>query len=210
MHGAASSSDSNHATPDLGAPRFIGFLPKRITPVPRDWVQNPVVTHVRSVSVCECLAKMPDRWIDHWIHNDVGHFNTEADAWSVVPQADRDQYELLACRLFMREFDDGHIKPLAWPPTNEGGCSSVAIADEPNLSGWQRVGYDLCGRTGAFFECSPLSCNGAAAEYRVNRWCLIDVLAEAIAVGLAFSRLPQAWEPGKYFLIEVLVWSREL
>jgi hypothetical protein len=38
-----------------------------------------------------------------------------------------------------------------------------------------------------FFECSPLSCNGAAKTFKANADCLFDALDGAIAAAKEFS-----------------------
>lgn len=62
------------------------------------------------------------------------------------------------------------------------------------------------------FDCSPLLCNGMAqalerggvpgcAGLRVNRWCLIDRLADAQRLAAAFAA--GGAEPGPYVVVEV-------
>jgi hypothetical protein len=60
---------------------------------------------------------------------------------------------------------------------------------------------------GSSFECSPLSCNGAAERVEVNEYCLVDDPAEAFRLAALFSRLEEGYEPGPYFVVEV--WRRE-
>ena len=53
--------------------------------------------------------------------------------------------------------------------------------------------------------CSSLSCNGMAAEYAVNRYCLIDDVATTIPIACWLGT--GNCEPGAYCVVEV--WRRE-
>jgi hypothetical protein len=65
------------------------------------------------------------------------------------------------------------------------------------------LGYDVVSRSlGSNFECSPLSCNSAAEEIEVNGYCLIDRLEAAVEAARTFSS--GNWEPGPYYVLEVL------
>lgn len=69
-----------------------------------------------------------------------------------------------------------------------------------------RLGFDICGRyMQTTLECSPLRCNGLAAEYGANRWCLLDTLEQAIAAVESFERRVAEPEPGPYVVLEVWV-----
>ncbi len=56
------------------------------------------------------------------------------------------------------------------------------------------------------FFCSPLSCNGMAAEYPVNRSCLVDDLETAVTMARDFAT--GNCEPGPYCVVEVWTWGR--
>lgn len=66
------------------------------------------------------------------------------------------------------------------------------------------LGFDVVNKTpfSAFFECSPLSCNGIAGEVPVNRYCLLATLEEAIASAQRCAR--EEPEPGPFYVLEVL------
>ena len=51
-------------------------------------------------------------------------------------------------------------------------------------------------------ECSPLSCNGLAAEFEINEFCLLPSLDQAVDAAERFSR--EQPEPGDYYVVEVL------
>jgi hypothetical protein len=63
---------------------FAGYFPERIAL--RDaWLKAPDVREIWSVS--DCISKGPPDWIDKWLHNDVGLFDTRALAVSVLSEA---------------------------------------------------------------------------------------------------------------------------
>jgi hypothetical protein len=91
---------------------------------------------------------------------------------------------------------------------------------EPDLSGYQRLGYDvvefrpyvlldfedrLQERSGTLWPGnghSPLSCNGLAGHYPVNEFCLLEDVDAAFQAGRNFGR--EQPEPGSYIIVEVL------
>jgi hypothetical protein len=67
---------------------------------------------------------------------------------------------------------------------------------------YEKLGFDAVSRSiSPMFECSPLSCCGAAESMPVNRHCLFETLEKAIDGAKAFSSGP--WEPGPYYVLEV-------
>lgn len=172
---------------DVLAP--IGYFAKQ-TAVPDTWTYAPTVTSICSVSTC--IGSAPDGWIDRWIHNDWGFFASPADARSVIPEGAHG-FTLFAYRLLPRRFTADAVEPLELEPLD--------IAPLP--PSFQCVGFDCVSRSySAFFECSPLSCNGLASEVLVNASCLLDKLDEAIALAQRFAK--GGAEPGPYYVIEVL------
>lgn len=91
---------------------------------------------------------------------------------------------------------------------------------EPDWTEFERFGYDvvqfepirLLDLDGASpaehsmatggYGCSPLSCNGLACDYPVNRYCLLDDIDTAFQVGLTFGH--EEPEPAPYVIVEVL------
>ena len=64
------------------------------------------------------------------------------------------------------------------------------------------LGYDAVELTdGQCLGCSPLSCNGEAAQHPVNRYCLVATEQEGIALARRFSISKP--EPGPYSVVEV-------
>lgn len=166
-----------------------GFFPKEVV-VPGEWLAAPGVERIASVSTC--ISGGPSGWIEHWKHNALGLFASPALARSVVAAAEADRFEIHGYRLATIALDEGRIVA----STLEPGAVS------PIPKGAERLGYDAVGRDlGDFFDCSPLSCNRGAAEFRANRWCLLDTVDEAIHAATRFSS--EDWEPGVYYVVEV-------
>lgn len=76
---------------------------------------------------------------------------------------------------------------------------SQLIEPEP---GFAVVGFAAVARSRTSFECSPLSCNGKAAELTTNEECLFRSFDEAVVGARAFS--VEKCEPGPYYVVEVL------
>jgi len=75
------------------------------------------------------------------------------------------------------------------------------LAHPPDLSTYERAGYDLANIAHGAVGCSPLFCNSLANEITVNRYCLLDTLDQAMEVGQHFGA--EQPEPGDYVLFEV-------
>lgn len=168
---------------------FAGYFPKKI--VKRDeWLKAPHVSEIWSVS--ECMSKGPADWITKWHHNDLGLFDTIALAESVVPPDERASTRILAYRVWDRMFDAGQDLEAPLPARDLPGPEEH----------FARVGFDAVGRSHNSFDCSPLSCNGGAESIATNEACLFPTLEEAVAGAKEFSK--GNWEPGPYWLVEVL------
>jgi hypothetical protein len=172
-----------------------GYFAKRVMACPAQ-LQAPTVREVCSVS--DCMSSGPDGWVEHWKHNELGWFNTIADAMSVVPAAERSLYRLFAYRLEPFVYHHGtkvdlsipadvHPEPIG-PPFVERGFDAVSTSS-PSVLGP---------------ECSPLSCNDLAAEIPTNEFCLFPTGAAAQSGAQAFSI--QQPEPGDYYVVQVLEW----
>ena len=169
-----------------------GYFPKLIAPK----ADGFSVRGVREVcSVGNCIAKPPDGWIEHWLHNELGWFNTLADARRIIPPG-IDAYRLFAYRLYPRVFVEGLEAPLEVP---------ADVRPEAIPPSFSCIGFDAANKSMPSvlgLECSPLSCNGLAAELPVNDHCLFRSLDEALAGARRFS-LGGA-EPGDYYVVQVL------
>lgn len=170
---------------------MIGYMAKR-TEAPSPKLGLP--PHVVEIcSVSECISSGPSDWMKAWRHNELFLFNSPELAFGVVPEAERQAFDLYAYRALPKEFWEDRSEP--WPLPELGVT--------PPDAGFQSLGWDLVSRSsGTSFECSPLSCNGLAAKIPVNAQCLLSTPEEALA--LAESAELQRAEPGPYVVAEVL------
>jgi hypothetical protein len=168
---------------------FAGYFPKRIA-LRHDWLKAPDVREIWSVS--GCISKGPPDWMDKWVHNDVGLFDTRDLARSVLSDEEGRAFTIVGYRVWDRMFDQG--QEVALP------------VDLPRLpgpdAGFVTVGFDAVVRSQFLFECSPLSCNGGAETFPTNDACLFRTLDEALPGAREFST--GNWEPGPYWVVEVL------
>jgi len=159
------------------------------TSVPADWTAASVI---ELCSVSPCLAPAPEDWVEHWLHNEIGFFNTRRDALSVPPSGAAD-FSLFAYRLLPLRYLKDRTEPF----------EVLAESVEPLPADFVSLGFDVVNKTVTpFFECSPLSCNGMASEVAVNRFCLLETLDEAISFAQRCAR--EEPEPGPFYVIEVL------
>ena len=132
-------------------------------------------------SVSACVAKGPDGWEAHGTHNFYEKFDTPELAWGVVPAEARAEFALFAYRLILVQYDDGREEAIEpWWELN-----AVPMGDSFVRLGWDAV----VGGNGHGFGCSPLTCNGQAGLDGippVNRYCLVDTEAEAVALARIF------------------------
>ena len=171
--------------------RLAGYAPKRIVTRPSFLADAPTVVDVCSVG--HCMSAPSDDWRDHWLHNELGLFDSPDLAMQVVPPHE-EGFTIFGYRIGVVRFRDGIGEDWTWPALD---------VEEP--SDHAPLGYAVVGRSEMGIlgcEHSPLSCNGLAAEYPVNAHCLFDELAAAIGVAKRFS-IEQP-EPGLYYVAEVL------
>ena len=170
-----------------------GYFAKRAALRP-EYLAAPAVREICSVS--ECISSGAERWISVWRHNGLGWFNRVDDALSVVPEEQRAEFRLFAYRMLPEVFSGNDRTALVLPGD---------VHPEPLPDGFRSIGFDSASRSseaGLGLECSPLSCNGLAAELPVNEHCLFPSLDAAIAGARGFA-LEQP-EPGDYYVVEVL------
>jgi hypothetical protein len=170
-----------------------GYFPKRVATRPKD-LDAPGVREIDSVS--NCISSGPESWIERWRHNELGWFNTVADAMSVIPQAERELYRLFAYRIEPFVYRKGIQEPIAIPPD---------VHPDPIGPEFIERGFDAASKSMATVlgvECSPLSCNYLAAEIPTNEFCLFATY-EAAAEGAHTFSLEEP-EPGDYYIIQVL------
>ena len=130
-----------------------------------------------------------------------------------------DQLDLCAYRVFPWRFGRD-ASPVVLEPRQLFAEDYALPLPAPDWADFERLGYDvvqfeparLLDRDGGRrsdtslasfgYGCSPLSCNGLACEYPVNRCCLFDEIGAAYEAGLAFGR--EEPEPAPYAIVEVL------
>ena len=176
-----------------------GFFPKRIEPRP-EFLRAPGVREICSVSTC--ISSGPENWIAHWLHNDFGWFNRMSDAVRIIPSGQDSHYRLFAYRMYPEVFTARGRVSLTVPEN----VKPELIPDE-----FRSLGFDSASKsmeTVLGFDCSPLSCNGMAAEIGANEFCLFRGLNAAIAGAQRFAA--EQPEPGDYYVIEVLEGSARL
>jgi hypothetical protein len=103
----------SHVPHENAAPVLMGYFPKRRTPAPKE-LRAAGAEEICSVS--ECLAPGPKDWIEAWLHNAHGCFNSTDDAQRVAGNAPGD-YQLLAYRLLPLRFRKGHAEPIDVSPS---------------------------------------------------------------------------------------------
>ncbi len=168
-------------------PVLVGFFPK-ITEQKLDWLKNRIVQEICSVSAC--ISKGPDHWIEQWKHNELGFYDSEALARSIISKNSQ-SFDLYAYRMYPVKFELGQVAPFEIP-----------LHMKAELFSYEFLGYDpVCRSAGSHFECSPLSCNHGADDFAVNRYCLIPQLEDAYKTCIKISQ--GRYEPGPYYLLEV-------
>jgi hypothetical protein len=147
------------------------------------------------------MAKRPPGWEQRWDFNRACCYGTEAVALATAQG--QEGLQLLAYALVEEKLDeDGNHVPVVAESIFVEGLPDLPVAPVP--ADFVGLGYDaVCSQPSYMdFCCSPLSCNGLAEQIRVNRYCLIDDLDEALRVAQRFDR--EQPEPGPYYLVQVL------
>jgi hypothetical protein len=169
---------------------LIGYLPKRVQRPPGWLPDMPSIDQICSVG--DCFSPAPEDRISFWKHNAMWLYDDETTTMSIVPLELQHEFTLFAYKMLPSLFNDGDQKTFNIPELHVAPLSQDYI----------RIGYDAVGWSGGTgFDCSPLSCNLRAPDYKVNRYCLVDTLEEAITMAKDFSK--GGGEPGPYFVFEV-------
>jgi hypothetical protein len=177
---------------------LIGYFPKRVLRLP--FPEGFEISHVVDIcSVSECMSPGPEDWINSWRHNAMWCFDSPEIAQSIVPVGSAHQFHMFAYRMFPLSLGDGTEVDFVIP----------VLSVEPMAQTFDFLGFDAVSRSaGSSFECSPLSCNGAAESESVNSHCLIDDEADIMRLARFFAKKSNGFEPGPYFVVEV--WRRTL
>lgn len=168
---------------------MIGYFPK-ITVDRPDWLKNDVVEKICSVS--DCFSSGPNDWINQWKHNDLGLYDSEEIALSLVGK-DSHRFDIYAYKIYPVEFDNGKAYDF-----------DVPFSVKDNLKLYRFLGFDAVNRsTRSYFECSALSCNHGAQYFSVNKYCLFNDLEKAYKATQEISK--GGYEPGPWYLVEVYI-----
>jgi len=198
-------SDTESSPRKLPRAVFLGYCAKGYGPISElhDWGG---VAEVCSAS--GCIAGFPPNWSDHLFEppclNRAGCTDTAAAARERVPEPERPAYRIFAYRAIPAVFGKADPTPEVVAPGAlfEPYNYLPGLPPEPDLSGFDRLGFDVVQYSGAFnWGCSPLSCNSMYQHHVINRYCLIDTVEGAAAAARSFGRTEP--EPGPYMIIEV-------
>ncbi|UQA57099.1 hypothetical protein [Polyangium aurulentum] len=180
---------------------LLGFLPKKVVVRP-EWLKCPDVEIIASAS--ECISPAPPDRISLWQHNEAGLYDTEALAFGTIPPGTEVAYTPFAYRALPVALRDGLEH--TWNPWADRPTPPPAS----DLSAYESLGFDVVGfGEGRCFECSPLSCNGVAAEQPVNRFCLVDDPTRAITLARDFSHPDSTVEPAWAYVVVEVLWRKD-
>ncbi len=187
-------------TNDLPGLVFIGYQVKVPWIPDASWDPEKRTGVVEVCSVSDCLSSRPPDWVQHWTHNRAWCYSTADQALATVPSTNGRKYDLFAYWAALRTFIDGRWKDL--------GPDDLFGADLPVLPGGDGpdecdiLGFDVvCWGQWKDLGCSPLSCNLMARDYKVNAYCLVPELGEALRMVEAFTT--EQGEPGPYLAVRV-------
>ena len=172
--------------------RPIGYLYKRVAAAP-EWLKAPHVSDIYSLS--GCVSEAVGSHLEPWRQNGYGLFDSPAHIHALAAEHG---LSLAGARLFYYEAYeleyDGQWTPFEPNPALD---TAVVPCQHATLEGFDVATYWL--RSGT--ECSPLSCNGLAAELPTNTHCLFPSLEAAIQA-VEQGRFEHS-EPGPYRVIAV-------
>lgn len=173
----------------------LGYIAKHVAARP-DWLKTPSVAAIHAVS--GCLSPTVPTLDPQWRHNGWWFFDTPALAMQVARDAGADPaaLTLFYCEAFESQFDADAARWAGFPRA----AAAVAPPGDARVSGYDVVCFDAGdGPPG----CSPLTCNGIAAEAAVNEYGLFGTLDEARAA--LDAGLFRNAEPGPYRILSVAV-----
>jgi hypothetical protein len=161
-----------------------------------DWLKTDNVIDIYSVS--SCISEDFSDWIGFWQHNGYWFFDSPKIMQHLAMEnhISLEKMALFYYLVYEKQWDE---KLLQWLPFNPEKSFTTGVV-QPQEVTFQ--GYDIVcfsGQTCA--ECSPLSCNGLAAELNVNQHCLLDTFEEAQQY-LEEGKFQQC-EPGPYRIFAV-------
>ena len=176
----------------------LGYMLKAVASPAPEWMEAPGVRAIHSLS--GCVSSDFGDFIPLWKHNGWWLFDTP----DAVKEAARtlgvetEGLSLFYYEAFNRQYDaeSGSWQPFK-PETGGSFTEGVVKPRSATLSGYDVVSFFV--QTSP--ECSPLSCNGLAAELPANERCLFDTFADAYEA-LERGEFKDC-EPGPYRIIAV-------
>ena len=173
----------------LPEPVLVGFFPK-LTALSDATINAPGAVRIASVS--NCISDGPPEWIHAWQHNDLGLYPSESVATGIAAKLCPD------CDLYAYE-----VYPVRWHEDGDEPWTTAVVVDGSIPQVFRFLGFDVVTRDLTdFFECSPLSCNGAFEEFAVNEECLLATEEAAVEAAERIGRT-QSYEPGYCHIVRV-------
>ncbi len=151
-----------------------GYLYKQVSPRP-DWLGKPGLPK-RISSMCPHISRDFADYIDLWRHNGFWLFDRPEIIEDIATGLGI-SLKGLTC-FYYEEYEQQYdTAGDRWLPVRpeEGIPTAVERPRLATLQGYDVVTFSM----GNAPECSPLSCNGIAAEVPVNDSCLFDTFDEA-------------------------------
>lgn len=151
-----------------------GYMAKRVASRP-GWLKANRVVDLFSVSGCISEDFDPE-FIDRWRHNGFWLFNSPTDVRGVAAEMNSslEGTQLFFYEVYEYQYDEKEGEWLSFQP--EASFETRVIPPvHPTLEGFDIVSHAAQSAK----ECSPLSCNGIAAELPVNEHCLLESFAQA-------------------------------
>ena len=175
--------------------RPVGYLYRSIATRP-DWLQAPHVDDVYSLS--NCISSDFADYVDFWRHNGFWLFDAPAAMHSLAREhgLSLDGLTLFYYEAHELQYDAQRHEWVPYGP-EPSRPTDVQSPVSSTLEGFDVATFSLGTRP----ECSPLSCNGLAAELPTNRHCLFPTF-DAAMEALESGRF-QGAEPGPYRIIAV-------
>jgi hypothetical protein len=172
----------------------LGYMAKRVA-TRSEWLKAPHVSKIYSVSAC--ISEDFGKWIDAWKHNGYWFFNSPR---LIEEVAAAQTIDLAGTTLFYYEgFETEYHPETGWMTYQPEPAFPVQVLPPASKT---FCGFDVVTfHSSSTPECSPLSCNGLAAELKVNEFCLLPSLEETVSA-LEAGRFSNS-EPGPYRIIAV-------
>jgi hypothetical protein len=174
----------------------LGYMLKHVASPAPEWTAAPAVRAIHSLS--NCVSSDFADYIPLWKHNGWWLFDTSESVKDAAASQGiaSDELSLFYYEAFDEQYNDkaGCWQPFAPEPSV---TTEVVPPTAATLSGFDVVSFYV----GTSPECSPLSCNGLAADLPVNERCLFDTFLDAYA---AIERGEfKDCEPGPYRIVAV-------